>query len=472
MNFLQHVNRTLNSSQSLILFAAFAGFFFVRTTLLPLSHDDFAYAFVWDGEYGGNLEAMQVGSPAVEYRERVSSLADVFRSMSSYYFTWGGKIFACGLAQLFIWLGKPTFDIANTLMFILLVTVIVNLSNTWLKLSRTALAWIFFSLFILSAASVASMLWLTGSCNYMWMSFFQLLFLTPYVKALRSHDAGSSPLKVALMFLLGLLAGWSNEAGALATICLTAFFVQWSKSQGIFRTWMATGLAASIVGCVLMLFAPGNFARLEFLHPNFSFTTEIFFANVDGFCRIVVADLIALIPMFVYFLRRGLGRFTAAEVLMLAFAAAGLLVPALMIFAPEFNLQISLTSLAFILVASSSAILELERIYFTLPQKISRPVVVAFTAVFVAYFATLIYTDISVFNSARRQARYIQRNVEVDPIPLSPMPVRHRFEDIHGDRSAVAYLKYFGGVRGNENYFLNLLVARYYGARHVVAIDE
>ncbi len=472
MNFLQHVNRTLNSSQSFILFAAFAGFFFVRTMLLPLSHDDFAYAFVWDGEYGGNLDAMQVGSSAVEYRERVSSLADVFRSMSSYYFTWGGKVFACGLAQLFIWLGKPTFDIANTLMFILLVTVIINLSNTWLKLSRTALAWIFFSLFILSAASVASMLWLTGSCNYMWMSFFQLLFLTPYVKALRSHDAGSSPLKVALMFVLGLLAGWSNEAGALATICLTAFFVQWSKSQGIFRTWMATGLTASIVGCALMLFAPGNFARLEFFHMNFSYTADFFLTNVDGFCRVVVADLIALIPTFVYFLRRGLGRFTTAEVLMLAFAATGLLVPVLMLFAPEFNPQISLTSLAFILVASSSAILELERIHFTLPQKVTRPIFAVFTAVFVAYFATLIYTDISVFNSARRQARYIQRNVEVDPIPLSPLPVRHRFEDIHGDRSAVAYMKYFGGVRGNANFYLNLLVARYYGARHVIAVEE
>ena len=354
MKFLQHVNRTLNSSQSLILFATFAGFFFLRTMFLPLSHDDFAYAFVWDGDHGGNLEAMQVGSPDVEYRERVSSLADVFRSMSSYYLTWGGKIFAGGLAQLFIWLGKPTFDVANTLMFILLVTVIINLSNTWLKLSRTALAWIFFSLFILSAAFVTSMLWLTGSCNFMWMSFFQLLFLTPYVKALRSHDADSSPLKVALMFVLGLLAGLSNEAGALATICLTAFFVRWSKSQGIFRPWMATGLSAAIIGCVLMLLAPGNFVRLEFFHENFSYTTETFFANVDGFFRVVAADLIALIPMFIYFVRRRLGRFTAAEVLMLAFAATGLLVPVLMLFAPEFNPQISLTSLAFILVASAA----------------------------------------------------------------------------------------------------------------------
>ncbi len=439
---------------------------------LPLSHDDFAYAFVWDGAHGGNLEGMQIGSPEVEYRERVSSLADIFDSMASYYFTWSGKIFAGGLTQLFIWLGKPSFDIANTIMFILLITVVINLANTWLKMSRAALAWIFFSLFILAAAFVTSTLWLTGSCNYLWMSFFQLLFLTPYVKALRSHDAGSSPLKIALMFLLGLLAGWSNEAGALATICLTAFLIQRSKSQGIFRTWMLTGFAAAIVGCALMLLAPGNFVRLEVLYPNFSYTAEIFFANLNGFWRVVIADLIALIPVVVYFLRRGFGRLTESEILMQAFSIAGLLVPTFMLLAPEFNLQISVTSLSFILVAATSAILEMERLHFTLPKKNLRPVFVAFTAVFVVYFATFLYTDISYFNAARRQARYIQRNVEVDPVPLSPMQVRHRFEELHGDKSATAYLKYFGGVRADENYCLNLLVARYYGARHVMAVAE
>ena len=439
---------------------------------LPLSHDDFAYAFIWDGEHGGNLEGMQVGSPEIEYRERVSSLSDIFDSMASYYFTWSGKIFAGGLTQLFIWLGKPSFDIANTIMFILLITVIINLANTWLKMSRAALAWILFSLFILAAEFVTSTLWLTGSCNYLWMSFFQLLFLTPYVKALRSHDAGSSPLKIALKFLLGLLAGWSNEAGALATICLTAFFIQRSKSQGIFRTWMATGFAAAIVGCALMLFAPGNFARFEVLYPSFSYTAEIFFTNLDSFWRIVIADLIALIPGVVYFVRRTFGSLTESEILMQAFSITGLLVPAFMMFAPEFNLQISVTSLSFILVASTSAILEMERLQFTLPKKIVRPVFVAFTAVFVVYFATFIYTDISIFNAARRQARYIQRNVEVDPVPLSPMQIRHRFEDIHGDKSATAYLKYFGCVRADENFCLNLLVARYYGARHVMAVEE
>ncbi len=477
MSFLQLINRTLNSSRSLILFVTFAGFVFVRTTLLPLSHDDYSYAFVWDGAHGGNLEAMQFGSPEVESRQRVDSLNDIVRSMESHYFTWGGRIFAHAIAQFFIWLGKPVFDVANTIMFVFLLLTIINLANTWLKISRKAVVWIFLSLFLFAACSLTSMIWLTGSCNYMWMSFFQLFFVTPYVKALRSHEAGNSALNVALMILLGLLAGWSNEAGSLATVCLTIFLVGMCKAQGIFRSWMPAGLAALTVGCAFLMFAPGNFARLAFAHPNFAYTEELFFEHLTGgFDRVVGADLLALIPMFVYFLRREGGALNTAEILMLAFATAGLLVPAAMLFSPEFNMRVSVPSLAFVLVASTSAILELERRRFSfslqLPKKILRGVSATLTAILFAYFVTFIYVDISIFNAARRQVRYIERNEQYDPIQLPPMPIRHRFEKIHGDRSAVPYLKHFAGVIDNPNFCLNMLVAQYYGVRHVVAVDD
>ena len=477
MSFLRYINRTMNSSRSLILFVTFAGFFFVRTALLPLSHDDYAYAFIWDGEHGGNLEAMNFGSPELETRQRVESLNDIVRSMESHYFTWGGRIFAHGLAQFFIWLGKPVFDVANTVMFVFLILTIINLANTWLKISRAALVWIFLSLFLLAACSLTSMLWLTGACNYMWMAFFQLFFLTPYVKALRSREAGNSPLNVVLMILLGLLAGWSNEAGSLATVCLTLFLVVMCKARGVFRPWMIAGLLALMTGCAFMLLAPGNFARLAFAHPNFVYTEELFYDHLtEGFYRIVGADLLALIPMFVYFLRRGFGSLTTADVLMLAFATAGLLVPTVMLLSPEFNLRVSVPSLAFVLVASTSAILEMERqslkFNLQLPPKFLRGVSTVLTSILVAYFLTFIYVDISIFNAARRQVRYIERNAEMDPVLLPIMPIRHRFEKIHGDRSAVPYLKFLAGVNENPNFCLNMLVAQYYGVKHVVGVND
>ena len=467
----------MDSSRSFILFAAFAGFFFIRTALCPLSHDDYGYAFIWDGAHGGNLEAMQFGSPEIEHRDRVESFADIFKSLTSHYFDWGGRIFAHAFVQFFIWVGKPVFDIANTMIFIFLVLTIINLSNTWLKISRTALLWIFFTMFFLMASSMMSTLWLTGSCNYMWMTFFQLFFLTPYVKALRSHEAGNSNLNVVLMIILGLFAGWSNEAGALATVCLTFFLLVMCKVQGVFRPWMIAGFLAVSVGCAFMLLAPGNFVRMEFAHPNFVYTKELFLSHMsNGFIRVVVADFIALLPMFIYFMRRGAAKINMAEILMLAFTATGFLVPIALLFSPEYNSRISITSLSFILVASSSAILELEKknlkAALNFPKKFLRGVSIILTVSFVSYFATLIYVDISIFNAARRQVRYIQRNAELDPIPMPRMPIRHRFEKIHGDRSAAEELDFFAGIEPKLNSCRNSCVAQYYGVRHVIAVDD
>ena len=474
---LQRLMQTIDSSRSMILFVSFAGFFFVRTALCPLSHDDYGYAFIWDGAHGGNLEAMQFGSPEIEHRDRVESFADIFKSLTSHYFDWGGRIFAHAFVQFFIWVGKPVFDIANTIIFVFLVLTIINLSNTWLKISRTALLWIFFVMFFLMASSMMSTLWLTGSCNYMWMTFFQLFFLTPYVKALRSHDAANSAINVVLMIILGLCAGWSNEAGALATVCLTFFLLIMCKVQGVFRPWMIAGFLAISIGCAFMLFAPGNFVRMEFAHPNFSYTKELFLSHMsNGFLRVMVTDFIALIPMFIYFARRTSMKINMTEILMLAFTATGFLVPIALMFSPEYNSRISVTSLSFILVASSSAILELERqnlkTGFNLPKNFLRGVSVILTISCISYFATLLYVDISIFNAARRQVRYIERNATVDPIPMPKMPIRHRFEDIHGDRSAASELDYFAGIEPKLNSCRNSCVAQYYGVKHVIAVLE
>ena len=161
---------------------------------------------------------------------------------------------------------------------------------------------------------------------------------------------------------------------------------------------------------------------------------------------------------------------------MLAFTATGFLVPIALMFSPEYNSRISITSLSFILVASSSAILELERqnlkAGLNLPKNFLRGVSIILTVSFISYFATLIYVDISIFNAARRQVRYIQRNAELDPIPMPRMPIRHRFESIHGDRSAASELDYFAGIEPKLNSCRNSCVAQYYGVKHVIAVEE
>ena len=469
--------QTINSVSPKILFAIFTGFIFLRTCLLPTIYDDCSYAFIWDGERGGNIGGMQLGSPEIEHRERVESFSDIFQSLASHYFTWGGRIFAHFFVQFFVWIGKPYFNVANAIIFAALVLLIIRLADTRFKLSRAALVWIFFCLLILSASSFSATIWLTGSCNYMWMSFFQLLFVLPYVQALRLNRADNSALKILLMILLGLCAGWSNEAGALATVCLTIFLVAMCKARGIFLPWTKAGLAAVIVSCACMILAPGNFARLAFQYPNFAYTVEFFLTNLTNeFTRVFLTDLTALIPLFFYFLQRNSGRLNTSEILMLAFAAAGFLVPLAMLFSPEFSPNASTASLVFILVASASAIQKLEQRNFSLsnflPEKILRGVSIALIVGFTAYIATLICVDVYVFNENRRQLRYVQRHADLDPISLPPLNLCRGFEKIHGERTAAYFLRYFGGIDDRLDSCRNAIIAQYYGVKHLVGVKE
>ena len=454
-----------------ILFATFAGIFFVRTILMPLAYDDYAYAFIWDGAHDGNLQMMMIGSPEVETRERVASFGDIFDSMWSHYFTWGGRIFAHSLVQFFMWIGKPAFDVANTLVFIALVLSIIKLAAAQVKLSRNVLLWIFFSLFILSAWSMTTMFWLTGSCNYMWMSLVQLIFLVPYVNALRLN---SSPQKFWLIIPLGLMAGWSNEAGALATICLTFLLMKLCKARKIFRSWMTAGLVAMAIACAFMMFSPGNLVRMEFSHPHFRYSLEVFLDHLTTeFPRVVGANVIVLLPVMIYFLRRDFGRLSMTEILMLAFAATSFLVPVIMLFSPEFTLRVSITSMVFALVASANALFELERRPIKiLPEKILRGVSASLIAVFVAYCATLIYMDVQFFKATCQTEEFLQTHKDVELIKLQPVPISHRFDRIHGDRVTRYYMAHFGGIDTNPKDCRNVIAAQYYGIKAIVAVND
>ena len=56
--------------------------FFLLNILTPLSLDDYAWMYIWDGEHGGNLDFMYGD------RFRMETGQDWLESLKSYYFTY------------------------------------------------------------------------------------------------------------------------------------------------------------------------------------------------------------------------------------------------------------------------------------------------------------------------------------------------------------------------------------------------
>lgn len=231
---------------STILFAVF-----ILNFHTPLIADDFAYAFSY---YDGS---------------RVNSFADIIKSMQAHYFKWGGRIVVHAIAQFFLMFDKIVFNIANTIVYGLFVAIIYANAIPDFKLSSSSLIGINLVLFMLLPAFGQDILWLVGSCNYLWGPTLVLANL--YIFR-RRYYLGKEVIKtkfdILLLFLLGLISAWTNENMAVALVCgVTVLCYMTYKRDGKIYRWQLTGLMGCLLGAGALILSPGNFARASLFPP-------------------------------------------------------------------------------------------------------------------------------------------------------------------------------------------------------------
>lgn len=243
--------------QSAFVLVGIVIFMYLLNSLLPLAYgDDYLFQFVWDEEHGGYMYRA-----LPEDAKRVEGLGDILSSVWAYYFTWGGRILACFFVYLFLWLGKPVFDLVNTMIFLLLVLEIYWLGHGG-RISFPEkpwrIAWIFFALWSFCVGFSGDVFWITGTCHYLWMIVFLLAFLFPYV---RRHEGIKESFSAAGMFFLGILGGCTNENTVCWVILFLGLHLYGCYRQGKMQRWMLWGFLGLAIGYGLMMAAPGNFAR-------------------------------------------------------------------------------------------------------------------------------------------------------------------------------------------------------------------
>ncbi len=237
-------------------------FMYILSSLTPLLADDYFSAFLWSGKVRLN----DVSS--VEAVRRVSSFEDIYRCIKGYYFTWGGRVPGCALVPFFIWQGKECFNPCNAALFTLLVAEIYWLSHEGKVTSDfnlSYLLWIFFALWAFNASFVDTCLWLAGSCNYLWMLVVVLAFLIPYVRSFFDVNAFRDCKKELAtgIFFLGILAGWSHETTNCWIVLMLLYLLYESRKKGELNLWKISGFTGFCLGYALLVFAPGNFSRLQ-----------------------------------------------------------------------------------------------------------------------------------------------------------------------------------------------------------------
>jgi hypothetical protein len=110
-------------------------------------------------------------------------------------------------------------------------------------------------------------LWIAGSGTYLWTTALILLFLVPFRKKNDNIDYKLNlPLSVLFLFL-GLLAGCSTEnTGAAVLFLLIAYFTAKIINKNKIALFEILGTLGFLIGFLVLILAPGNYAREGLLH--------------------------------------------------------------------------------------------------------------------------------------------------------------------------------------------------------------
>ena len=463
-----------------MIFAAFMLIFFLRNLLLPIIADDYSYAFIWDGEGWGNLIDGIDGSRL----QRVESFGDILYSQWQHYFAWGGRTIAHIFVQFFVWQGKIFFDVANVFVFAALMFLLFKV-GTGLNLrgmNKIYLVWILAGIYFCAPSFLITTIWLTGSCNYLWMCTLEILFLLPFALKYRDKNfwANDSAAKNILMALLGFVAGWSIEPGAAVTISVASLFVIHFWRQKNLQSWMKVGFFFALVGFAILILAPGNLHRLELTNtlepddivtPDEQWTPQMFLTNfVIGFLPIFLRELILFAPIIIYFARGNVK--PAASKFILTFAGAAVLVLLVMMFSPEFPERAGFPSTIFLMIASLAALKEILPLVEKFFQRRIKLVAV-FAALWTLSLFGCLAVEYDLHCQLEARDKIIAEHRNDDLIIVPPLKIPEGSEIFLGTRTWDAMTLFWGGDLENcEEGNRAILFARYHGLKKIITEKE
>jgi hypothetical protein len=229
--------------------------------------------------------------------QKVQSPSDIILSVYHYYMGEheegfrGGRIVPVILTQLFVIIGKPFFNVANVAAYIVLVLLMCFHITGGKKMNLPLYGAVNIFLWYFIPSWGENFLWLTGSCFYVWPTIIILLFLVPLRKKSMDKEYRINTLLSILYFILGLLAGLSYENAAAAVFFLLLAYVAVKIAhKETFALFEILGMIGFLAGFIILLAAPGNYARLNSyeLVQEYGFLTRLlirFFYTTNIFIK-------------------------------------------------------------------------------------------------------------------------------------------------------------------------------------------
>ena len=275
----------IRTKKTLILTVIFLSML-ILNMITPLIMDDYNYAFGLDG--------------------RLNSISDIINYQTWFYFNWGGRNVAHFIAQLFLMNNKIVFNIINPLVYTLMVYLIYNIIKGKEKEHPIYLIAIHLALWFLTPVFGQSFIWLTGASNYLWTTTIILIFINLFIKT--SNDKKYSPIKIILFFILGIIAGWTNENSSASLVFMLFTYIWITKvvEKKKVKNIHLVGMIGTLIGFIIMIAAPGNYVRSSGFEDNTFFIIKwikraiSITQTAEGYLLYFIIAFIILVSIYLY----------------------------------------------------------------------------------------------------------------------------------------------------------------------------
>ncbi|MGX4687054.1 DUF3329 domain-containing protein [Vagococcus sp. JNUCC 83] len=235
---------------------------FTLNQLTYFTSDDYAYHYVYKGFL------------PTENAEKIHGISSIITSQITHYKLWNGRYLAHSIVQFFLQYNKIIFNLFNTLAFLLLAYLIYSIVNTVSKVKKPSLllAQIITLLWLIIPSFGQTVLWVSGSGNYLWTSLFYTGFLLLCLKNLDDHM-----LTILVSIIVGFLSGATNENSGPATILTVLLIFLFNLIvKKKFHAYQLIGAVFSILGFISMMSSAGSQKR-----GHIDLSMDVLLKNLD-----------------------------------------------------------------------------------------------------------------------------------------------------------------------------------------------